>query len=592
MKGPDLRVHLQTSDGDLPASARVARARAARDPDAAARSGKAGLVVRLEQRVARERAVRREAQAALRARSDELVRLGAELRDLAARQDQLIAQRTKELRRARDEAVSASSAKSAFLANMSHEIRTPLTSIIGFGELLLSPALPADEKRDAVQTIIRNGRHLLEVINDILDLSKIETGQVQLETLAIDLPVLLRDLATLVAGRAQEKSLEFAIEPVLPLPARLASDPVRIKQILLNFCSNAIKFTARGSVRLTLAWDAARSELVFAVTDTGIGMSEEQVARLFQPFVQADVSTTRRFGGSGLGLYLSAQLATALGARIGVASEPGRGSRFSLHLPIDAPGADAPMLTVEGDLLAGDRPEFAVSDFAIPELAGKVLLAEDGPDNQRLLATYLKQAGLEATVVGNGRDAVEAALQCDFDLILMDIQMPVLDGVSATQMLRDAGYTRPIAALTANVMKSDLQRYRETGCDEVLAKPVDRERFYAVIAALLRSAPPRVSLEAEADFAREMAALAAQFRAGLPEQLDAIRDAMTRSEWPLLKRLLHTLKGTAGAYGFQRLTDLAAQAESELVAGRQGRVMLMCEGLILEARGALLNAAR
>ena len=547
------------------------------------------LVDLLERRLARERAARKQAESLLEGRSLELYNLSSELRNLTGLQEELIQRRTDELRRARDEAVAASSAKSAFLANMSHEIRTPLTSIIGFAELLLTRDVAADEKEAAVRTIIRNGRHLLDVINDILDLSKIETGQVELERIDIDLPILLRDLVTLVAGRAEEKSLEFAVQPHLPLPARFAGDPVRLKQILLNLCSNAIKFTQRGSVRISVRYQADPPALLFTVSDTGIGMTPEQQSRLFQPFVQADVSTTRRYGGTGLGLYLSNQLAAALGARIRVRSEPGKGSRFQLVLPLPAAVPADELLTLEGDLRIYERAEFAISAFAAPDLRGRVLLAEDGVDNQRLLAAYLRQAGLDVTVVGNGRDAVETALRREFELVLMDIQMPVLDGVAATQMLRGAGYSRPIVALTANVMKSDVQRYREIGCDDVLAKPVERERFYQVIAALVGAATQPAGIEGDDDYAREIAALAAEFRAGLPAQIDRIRAALTRDDWAELKALLHTLKGTAGSYGYGRLTDLSAEVEAELSAGRMERATVLCEGLILDARGALLT---
>jgi signal transduction histidine kinase/CheY-like chemotaxis protein len=506
------------------------------------------------------------------------------------RREQLVRRSAEELGRARDEAVAASSAKSAFLANMSHEIRTPLTSIIGFAELLQSPAMAHDDKAAALLSIIRNGRHLLEVINDILDLSKIETGQVEVERLDVDLPVLLRDIHTLVAGRAKEKSLRFVVAPQLPLPANFVTDPVRLKQILLNLCSNAIKFTARGTVTLDVRYTAEPPQLAFAVSDTGIGMTPEQMSRLFQPFVQADVSTTRRFGGTGLGLYLSRQLANALGATITVDSVAGEGSRFHLRLPLPRASIGSGLLTLDGELQVHERGDFAASGFMVPELCGELLLAEDGADNQRLLSAVLKQAGLGVTVVGNGREAVETALARDFDLVLMDIQMPVLDGVAATQILRDAGYAVPIVALTANVMKADVQRYREIGCNDVLAKPVERERFYEVIAAQLASGTAQRRIVDGDAFAREMVSLTAAFRAGLPDQIDAIRGALVRTDWAALRSLVHTLKGSAGSYGFHRLTDLSRQIEGEISAGRQAGAMRLCEGLILEARAALLPA--
>ncbi|WP_428421520.1 ATP-binding protein [Methylibium sp.] len=544
------------------------------------------LVEALERRLALERAARKASEVLLGQREAQLAEAAERVQAILVEQDQTIRLRTEELRRARDEAVAASSAKSAFLANMSHEIRTPLTSIIGFAELLLQPGDGAVDPRESLQTIIRNGRHLLEVISDILDLAKIETQQVDLEHIDLPLPVLLRDLTALVSSRAEERALEFRVLPHFPLPPGLCTDPVRLKQILLNFCSNAIKFTPRGSVTLELRYLPERPALRFSVVDTGIGMTPAQIERLFQPFVQADISTTRKFGGTGLGLYISSQLATLLGGTLSVQSEPGHGSRFHLELPLAAAVPPAELLTMEGDLVDYGRADFAVTSISIPDLAGRVLLAEDGVDNQRLLTAFLRQAGITVTVVGNGREAVETALRQDFDLILMDVQMPVMDGIAATQMLRAAGYRRPIIALTANVMKSDIQRYREAGCDQVLAKPVDREVFYEVVARHLLAADAATGEPDDPDFLREMAELKAAFVAGLPGQIDAIRAALRSADWPALTSLMHTLKGTAGSYGFGRLTDLAAEVETELRATRTVRAAVMCEGLLLEAVGA------
>jgi signal transduction histidine kinase/CheY-like chemotaxis protein/HPt (histidine-containing phosphotransfer) domain-containing protein len=538
------------------------------------------LVEALERRLNAERAARKQAQAMLALR--EAGTAGAPAA-LAERLEQLIEERTQALSLARDEAVAASLAKSSFLANMSHEIRTPLTSIIGFAELLLQPQSTQVDADDALKTIIRNGRHLLQVINDILDLSKIETEQLEVESIVVPLPRLLSDIEALTAGRAQQKALLFTIEHKLPLPPALRTDPVRLKQILLNFSSNAIKFSNEGEVRLVVSHDAQTERIKFEVCDQGIGMSPEQVARLFQPFVQADVSTTRQFGGTGLGLYICQQLADLLGGEISVTSHMGRGSRFGFSLPV---GMDTPagqMLDVVEDFDAFPRPDFQITQVDVPELSGQVLLAEDGLDNQRLLASYLRQAGLQVDIVGNGELAVEAALRTPYELVLMDIQMPLMDGITATRKLREQGYRGPIVALTANVMQSDVLRYRQGGCDDVLAKPVDRDRFYSVLRRHVAAAQ-RPDTAAEADFAREMATLTEEFRAGLPATLQAIAAAAQADDWPALKLLVHTLKGTAGSYGFAGITQLAAEVEAQLEAGRPREAAELCPRLVRQAK--------
>jgi CheY-like chemotaxis protein len=493
------------------------------------------------------------------------------------------------LRLARDEALAASSAKSSFLANMSHEIRTPLTSIIGFAELLLDPDLSRVDKSEAVNTIIRNGRHLLGVINDVLDLSKIESRQLELERIDVRLPELLSDVEALTAGRASDKALKFSIAHHLPLPPTLRTDPVRLKQILLNFCSNAIKFSVEGEVRLDVRYDAGRHHVRFDVTDTGIGMTPAQLAKLFKPFVQADVSTTREFGGTGLGLYISRQLADLLGGEIRVASTPGRGSRFTLSLPVGVPTQKLEWLTDRRDFEAFHRPPFAITAIEIPALKGRVLLAEDGLDNQRLMATYLRQAGLEVDIVGNGRLAVEQALAKDYALVLMDIQMPVMDGATAIQLLRSAGYDGPIVALTANVMQSDSARYRELGCNDVLAKPVDSLHFYSVLKRFVIDAT-QPDLDEDSGYMRELAELALEFRAGLPATLDAITRAAQSADWPELKTLIHSLKGTAGSYGFPQITNMAAEVDDCFAAGQTERAGAMCAALVRRARRVIDEA--
>ena len=545
-----------------------------------------GRILALEQELAGERRALSQARKLLTERDSETANAQRDLKELNDKVELLITERTQVLSVARDEAVAATRAKSSFLANMSHEIRTPLTSIIGFAELLLDPNGTVHDKTDAATTIIRNGRHLLEVINNILDLSKIETRQLETERIDVDLPELLNDIEALAAGRAKAKALKFTIAHHLPLPPALSTDPVRLKQILLNFCSNAIKFSSQGEVRIDVHHDTVRQHLRFDVSDTGIGISAHQIDRLFKPFAQADVSTTRQFGGTGLGLYISKQLGDLLGAEIKVESKPGKGSCFSVSLPVNRVIRPLDMLTDSRDFEASHRPAFEMTSFEVPELSGRVLLAEDGIDNQRLLSTYLRQAGLTVDVAGNGKAAVAQALSNDYALILMDIQMPLMDGIEATLYLRAEGYLGPIVALTANVMQSDVARYRQCGCDDVLAKPVDRLRFYKVLQRFVDSAQPP-DLNDEDEYTRELRALTEEFCAGLPSTLTAISGAAQTADWPALKSLVHTLKGTAGSYGYPQITAMAAEVELQLASGQTQTLPTMCATLIRRAIRAI-----
>ena len=542
------------------------------------------LVDMLERRLNAERAERRKLQAQLA-----LLSGGPDAATLTDRLERLIDERTHALSLARDEAVAASRSKSSFLANMSHEIRTPLTSIIGFAELLLAPKVTGEEKSDAARTIIRNGRHLLEVINDILDLSKIESNMLALERIEIGLPKLLSDIETLASSRAHDKALLFTIGHHLPLPPALCTDPVRLKQILLNFCSNAVKFSSEGAVRLDVRYDPGTARLHFDVTDTGIGMSEREIARLFKPFVQADISTTRQFGGTGLGLYISRQLADMLGGEIHVTSQPGAGSRFTLTLPVGLTTRAQEMLTDTRDFDDFHRPPFQITAIEIPTLSGRVLVAEDGADNQRLLGAYLRQAGLEFDIVGNGSLAVELALAQEYALVLMDIQMPVMDGVSATKRLRASSYRGPIVALTANVMQDDVALYRQCGCDDVLAKPIDRARFFSVLQAFVPDAKPiaaGLESDADADYASALAELTEEFANGLPTTFGALGTAASDADWPRLKSLLHTLKGTAGSYGFADIATLAGKIEAHLAVGETEVARTLCASLSERVKGS------
>ena len=407
-----------------------------------------------------------------------------------------------ELLAAREAAEDASRAKSEFLANMSHEIRTPMTAILGYAELLEDRAATPADIHDRIETIKRNGEHLLSVINDILDISRIEAGKLSVTTEPASPADVVHDVASSMLVRAAAKGLELDVRFLGPVPRKLTTDPLRLRQILINIVGNAVKFTEIGAVRLeTLLDETPRGhELRIAVIDTGIGIAEEQLERVFLAFEQADTSMRRDFGGAGLGLCISSALAEMLGGRIEAESEPGRGSRFAVVIPVGPAEARETMTPEEiaaghagpgGDAAAARAADDAVHDR--PPLAGTtVLLAEDGPDNQRLISFMLRKAGAVVELAGNGKTALDVFERAKadgepVDMIVMDMQMPVLDGYEATRRLRRAGETLPIVALTAHAMTGDRERCLAAGCTDYATKPIDRAKLIGVCARLLRA---------------------------------------------------------------------------------------------------------
>ncbi|MBL9076773.1 MAG: response regulator [Planctomycetes bacterium] len=397
-------------------------------------------------------------------------------REERVRADLALAQAT------RAAAEAANRLKTQFVANTSHELRTPLTAILGYAELLADPTYAERHRADACATITRNGEHLLQVINDLLDMSKIEAGGVVIETVPTDPALIVEDVVSLMRVRASSKGLELERSFAGPLPRSVPTDPMRLRQILLNLVGNAIKFTADGGVEVQVAFDQATvpGALRIVVRDHGIGMDAAQIARLFVPFSQAEDSTERRFGGTGLGLAISKRYAQLLGGDIDVRSTPGQGSEFTLRLPVVLPEPvewwqpDAAGLSQ----MQQHRALAVARTQELPQLDGlRILLAEDGRDNRRLVVHCLEQAGAEVVAVENGRLAVEHLLAPDqpgVDLVLMDMQMPELDGYRATHRLREHGVRVPIVALTANAMSTDRERCLGAGCDDYLTKPIDR----------------------------------------------------------------------------------------------------------------------
>ncbi|WP_141735645.1 PAS domain S-box protein [Oligoflexus tunisiensis] len=395
------------------------------------------------------------------------------------------------LRIAKEAADAANAAKSAFLANMSHEIRTPLGAILGYSELLASQGVSTSERLNYVNALKRNGELLSNIINDVLDLSKVEAGKLDFERQEVPIEEILTDITTLLHLQAVEKGISLIVSAEGPIPASIETDPLRLRQILMNIVGNALKFTERGSIEVkvkTVAKPDGSTKLAFIVTDTGPGISPDQASKLFKPFSQADVSTTRKFGGTGLGLTLSKKLAAGLGGDLELTqSTPGVGSTFTITID---PGRTSKVLfqSSQNNLQRSPSKPKAAASTRIDGL--KVLLVEDSMDNQIVVQRFLKMAGCGADLANNGREAIEKIHSRDYDVVLMDIQMPVMDGFEAVAELRREGYQLPVIALTAHALKEQRLQCLEAGFTNHITKPVNRD---ALISMLAPYAPHRES---------------------------------------------------------------------------------------------------
>lgn len=401
------------------------------------------------------------------------------IRDITVR-----TQTERDLQSAMTAAEASNKAKSEFLANMSHEIRTPMTAILGFADILCAHVTSPDAV-DALTTIKRNANYLLELIDEILDLSKIEAGKLEVERIRSSPAQVVADVVSLMRVRADAKGLSLDVVYEGPIPEAISTDPMRLRQILINLVGNAVKFTETGRVQLLTRYlrpAGQRPQLRFDVVDTGVGLTKEQIARLFRPFTQVDASTARQYGGTGLGLTISKRLCEMLGATVTVESAPGKGSTFSVTLAVEPLEGVSLMDTVT---VPSTSALSALCEQDDP-LNCRVLLAEDGPDNRRLISFVLRKAGAHVSVVDNGREAVDLVQQVAqsgdaFDVILMDMQMPVVDGYSATRILRSTGYTGPIIALTAHAMTGDRDKCLQAGCDDYTVKPINRTLLISLI---------------------------------------------------------------------------------------------------------------
>ena len=466
------------------------------------------------------------------------------------------------------DAKSASIAKSVFLANMSHEIRTPMNSIIGFSELALGDAV-SPKTREYLGKIMENSAWLLQIINDILDISKIESGKMELESIPFDLPDLVDACRVVITPKALEKGiiLHFAVDP--SIGKKLLGDPTRLRQALINMLSNAVKFTNTGTVKLAASKKSSAPGVVtlhFAISDSGIGMTPEQIAKISEPFAQAESGTTRKYGGTGLGLAITVNIIRMIGGELIVDSTPGIGSTFSFDLTFDIVEA------------SGDAPNrgIAVSPMSRPIFEGEVLICEDNKMNQQVICEHLARVGFKTLVAENGREGVEMVQsrmqsgKAPFDLIFMDIYMPVMDGLEAAAAIIALNTKTPIVAITANVMAHDRELYRRNGIPDCVGKPFTSRELWRCL--LQYFTPLRWETATDARGANVDTQLHQKLMARFVKDNQAkyaeIAEAIAAHDIQLAHRLAHTLKGNAGLLGETRLQKAATDVEQLLRDGK------------------------
>lgn len=528
---------------------------------------------RLRKRVEREKNARLAAEEILEQKSRELFERNQELKSLSETLEKQVVNRTRDLIQARDEALAAAKAKSLFMANMSHEIRTPLNGVLGMINMLFDTKL-RDNQRTILQTAKSSGEHLLEIVNDILDFSKIDAGEMHLNETAVDMVDLVKQTTDSLQSVAEEKEISLTLELPESFPAFILADPLRVRQILTNLLSNAIKFTEVGNVQATLLLQ--HSNYVLQVKDSGIGMSDEHISQIFKAFGQADGSITRRFGGTGLGLTITQNFVHLMGGEISVLSTIGEGSTFVVTLPLEI--TDAPT----------HKPMASVTESTLFKPA-HVLLVEDNDINLEIAEYLLDRAGLVVSSARNGQEAVDAVKEKSFQLVLMDIQMPVLDGLAATKAIRELGFSStdlPIIAMTAHATHEHRKDSLKAGMNQHLTKPLNPIELFKELSLYLDIEQlERAELSAVENTVTETSEQALNVTEALKRlggnemlfqrlctnfyqthqnSLDVLESHLTSQNIEDAKRLAHTLKGSAANLSAKPFSQAAALLESAL----------------------------
>jgi signal transduction histidine kinase/DNA-binding response OmpR family regulator len=475
----------------------------------------------------------------------------------------------KPLRKSMEEAQSASRAKSSFLANMSHEIRTPMNSIVGFSELAMDGET-SPKTRDYLSKIQANAEWLLQIINNILDISKIESGKMVLEKVPFDMHELFANCRALIMPKAVEKGIQlyFYAEPStgkMPL-----GDPTRLRQIFVNLLSNAVKFTNTGMIKLHAALKERNEQTItmsFEVIDSGIGMTQEQMEKIFDPFTQAESGTTRKYGGTGLGLSITKNIVELMGGKLIVDSSPGIGSKFSFDLTFDTVD-----VTIDDEI----EKKMTLNEIEKPIFEGEVLLCEDSVMNQEVICEHLARVGLRTVIAENGKIGVEMIKnrkqngEKQFDLVFMDMHMPVMDGLEASAKILEIETNIPIVAMTANIMSSDREIYRMSGMNDCVGKPFTSQELWRCLMKYLTpvsggTVQKSIQLEAELEYQKEFERM---FIKNNRDKYEEIVKALESNNVETAYRLAHSLKGNAGQIGKIRLQQAAADVECQLKNGK------------------------